>query len=247
MATSKVYMATGGVTGTYINLFPYKAFFELQTNKYTRECIGWGYKGPYAEDPLLEFKRNEKPWWTQIPPREYINAPEMFLNEIKKIAQEAKFPDKVNIFFFCYGSDQESLSMGGHKLTHAAIDELTAKEFNYGVQVNLVVAACFSGLLEEKIKNRNMTRRTAQTSVSSLEKSYTSQRGSSGQYRGSPFVAAYASSLVQGLEKAKTETPGTTLQEHFDKGNTIVYSSQNDEIIGEPDDRNPKTADQHLS
>ncbi|XPS99243.1 hypothetical protein M3J09_008422 [Ascochyta lentis] len=237
MAISKVFIATGGLKSTCINTFPYQSFIKQKMQSPASGGIGWNYKGPNNGTPLLEFRRDEEPWWLQIPEEDLPNTSERVLEEIRRIAKTAQVPDKVNIFFFCHSSDGNYLSIGGHKLTHAVVNKVIAEEFSHNVQVNLVLASCDSRLLEEKISNLNTTRRTVQTSASSLEKLHLSQIETTGQFRGSPFVAAYASSLVQGLEMAKTKMPGMTLQEHFDKVKTMGVSSNTDRsktIYGRP-------------
>lgn len=220
-ATAKTFMATGGMTGTYINLYDYETFLEdLPKDKDVPQRIAWGYQGANTGEPLIEFRASDPTFWQQIPKRDHASAPDLVVNEIKRIAKEAKFPDKVNLFFFCEGDG--FLSLGGYQLSYKRLNEIIAEDFNFGVQVNIIVAACYSSLLVDKIKTTNMERRTVQTSANAMQKSWSYRtKGPSGQWRGSPFIVAFASSLQQGLEDARAGRPNRTVKEHFDCVNSL--------------------------
>jgi hypothetical protein len=212
MALSKTFMATGGIKGTYLNLFPYKEWFDQNP---AANRVAWGYKGANAGEPLLEYRRGEASWWQQVSKEQYQGVPGVIEANLRNIAKETKWPDVVNIFIISHGSPSGRLSMGGYLLRMSTVDEIVANEFNYGVQVNVVVHSCFSGILKDKIQNRSTQRRTVQASASAIQKAWSFSRGPSGQYRGSPFVAAYAESMMRALKDAEEKRPERTLKQHF--------------------------------
>lgn len=101
------------------------------------------------------------------------------------------------------------------------------KDFAVGVQVNVIAAACFSGLLLDKIKNTNQRRRAVQTSASGAAKSWAYRdHSASAQWRGSPFIAAFASSFQSGLRAAQAKEPDVTVSDHFRYVNSLGYHSK---------------------
>ncbi|KAF3043368.1 hypothetical protein E8E12_001059 [Didymella heteroderae] len=140
--------------------------------------------------------------------------PKFILKELAKLGKKAKLPDKVNVFVFCHGCHEGSLQIGSQALQMSELNETISNEFEFGVQVNVIVAACCSGILMDMIKDEDKTRRTVQVSAKAAQKSWSFARQSnSGNYRGSPFVSAYINSLML---------------EHFNHVNTAGISKLGD-------------------
>ena len=137
------------------------------------------------------------------------------------------YPDKVNIFIFCHGSNSNGgwLQIGGERLYMLDLSRTITKSFKFGVQVNLVTAACYSGVLLDIIKVDDNSRRVAQVSAPAVAKSwFLARQSNSGNYRGSPFVTAYVKSFMMGYDEAKTQDPSRTLQDYFDHVNSAGIS-----------------------
>ncbi|KAJ8114813.1 hypothetical protein OPT61_g3391 [Boeremia exigua] len=211
MASSKVFLKTGGIKGTYINTFPIDEFLAKNGR------VAWGYKDPNSSTPLVVHNKTDQPWWKNVPRHRLKHLPKYLLNNLEKIGETARYLDKINLFLFCHRSDQGWLQLGGERLQLEDLSKVIATKFNHGVQVNVITAACYSGRLLNKIKDRDSRRRSVQMSASAVERFFSNSRvGASGCQRGSPFVAVYTSSLVLGLEAAQKKTPARTLQQHID-------------------------------
>jgi hypothetical protein len=220
MGSSKVFLNTGGIRGTYFNCWP----IEEHLKKHSR--VTWGYQGANdSSDPVIIFNRGDTAWWKDIPKQKRKDLPKAILKELKQLGQKAKFPDKVNIFIFSHGSEDGWLQIGSEKLQMSDLSKTVARSFEVGVQVNVIVAACYSGMLLDMIKIEDNSKRVVQVSARAAEKSWSFARQStSGNYRGSPFVTAYMKSFMLGYEEAQTQDPSRTLQEHFNHVNCAGIS-----------------------
>ncbi|KAF3053268.1 hypothetical protein E8E11_007624 [Didymella keratinophila] len=240
-ATSKIFMATGGMTGTYLNLYDYKTYLN-NLPKEKPQRIAWGYQGFQNavnvaknsegastintvdnSEPIITFTPDDHVFFEQIPPEDFPGAADRIIKEMKVIAMKARHPNKVNIFIFGHGGTAKGgfLQLGGpgdkgSRLYYDDINKVIREDFDAGVQVNVIAAACFSGLLLDKIEAVDQRRRTVQTSASSLAKSWSYREPStSGQWRGPPFINAFAASFDKGLRAAQATEPARTVAEHF--------------------------------
>ncbi|KAJ4993482.1 hypothetical protein SVAN01_01030 [Stagonosporopsis vannaccii] len=180
--------------------------------------VTWGYEGPNTEAPLIVFNKTDQTWWKEVPYDKTKAVPKLLLNKLRSIGKTVKHPDKVSLFIFCHGSRLEWLRLGEGHLEMDILSSNILKEFKYGVQVKIIVAACYSGLLLDMIKDREDRRRNIRTSVNI-------KVSASGYWRGSPSVTAYTSSLALGLKAAQNKTPARSLQQHVDSVNNLAISA----------------------
>ncbi|KAH6615031.1 hypothetical protein C7974DRAFT_428002 [Boeremia exigua] len=214
MASSKVYLNTGGIRAAYINTFP--IYDYLVKN----ERVAWGYEGPNVGTPLVVYNKTDHAWWEDISLNDSKYLPEKIQEELESIGRTVKYPETVNLFFFCHGSNSGSLQLGHGSLGIEDLSSTITSKFKPGVQVNVVLASRYSGLLLDLIKDRDNHRRSVQISASAMEKYSINLR-----VNGPPVVATYISSLMLGLKAAQREIPATTLQQHIDFVNQSGVSS----------------------
>ncbi|KAF9695923.1 hypothetical protein EKO04_006029 [Ascochyta lentis] len=238
MATSKIFIKTGGINGIYINTWPVDEYMKENTS------VTWGHEGPNVGTPLVVYNRGETAWWQQVPPLAQKNVPEMVLKELENISQTARIHDTVTIFFFGHSSERAWLEIGnGHELSRTALDEVVARDFTNGVQINIVVAACSSGKILEMIRNPIERRRTVQVSAAAIEKTCSNAAVSTSiHWRRPPVIAAYASSLISGLKTAQKTNPKSTLEQHIHYVNYQEASTDDSDLSYL---QNRKTGDTH--
>lgn len=107
VATSKIFRATGGIAGTYLNLYDYKTYLA-QLSPDVPQRIASGYKGlqtsvnidnnfegvsttdtsDNTSEPIIEFTANNYVFFEQIPPEHFKGAADRVIKEMKEIAKK---------------------------------------------------------------------------------------------------------------------------------------------------------------
>lgn len=208
------------VNGRFINSFDLKKYFAqtgLNDIKFgTRPEIADGEDRP-SEDHISVYSRwdfeHRTPWWDQLKPQDakgngVVNRVLEWINEC---AQQTKAVDVVSIVLIGHGGPS-GISLGGATLSPAALAS-ACSALPQGVQVNIVVKACQSGVFAEGFKAGNRKNVYVHTSAKSDESSWSTGRSISGRTRNSVFGGAFVRTL--GLMRDPEEIWTLSKQEDF--------------------------------
>jgi hypothetical protein len=202
-----------GADAIYLSSFPIDKYFSETT--YTNIKFGRVGKGddknwkPIEVLKKFDYLYRNACFWTQYNEDNHQQMAYDFLNIIVDAAKELVKGDSYTIIMTNHGN-ADGLKLG----TYRIIPDILAKalsKFQDGVQVNVVVQACHSGIFVDKIKATNQRQRYIHSSTSADQPSFTDTLSPSGRWRNSIFTGAFLSSLAIAVDK---ETKSWTLQGH---------------------------------
>ncbi|CAN9403190.1 unnamed protein product [Alternaria alternata] len=145
-----------GFKGTAWNMFPYEEYFaKYSTGKHKDEVwFGHGSTG-FRVDPTFRFSKGDKTSWEDFSKDKVTNMDKKILQHINQ--QKLKPGDRFNFIFIGHGCPNGDFEVGNQRLSRKDLEESFAR-FTLDVQVNIIVASCWSGQLVDQM--RKLGRRT---------------------------------------------------------------------------------------
>ncbi|KAK4696666.1 hypothetical protein P7C71_g1305, partial [Lecanoromycetidae sp. Uapishka_2] len=197
-----------GVDEDFKSSYPIREYFdENQSVKFGRKgSADWTPMEVYTKDDW----KNNQPFWTQYSHQRWDDLVPDVLTYLRQAALTMIKDDIINVILLGHGSARGT-SLGNEYLSS---DQLAAAfdRFKSGVQVNLVVQSCQSGIFTDKIQAANQQERYVHVSASAYQSSWADLRSPSGNYRNSVFSGAFLRNLGYAVDQSAT---ARTLEGHI--------------------------------
>jgi hypothetical protein len=193
----------------FLSCFPIGKFWEGNPKrtdiKFGRKEENNDFWKPMAIYTKFDYYNRERFWDQYDAEDEGVKLVDVSLQCIHDAAKQFVPGDSYTIILLAHGSDENggSISIGGKPLRHHDL-AIALQEFQTGVQVNLIVQSCYSGLMIQRHrKNRRIKdHKYVHTSATGAEGSFPNHIiSSSGRLRGSPFSVAFLKCLDLAVDK----------------------------------------------
>ncbi|KAL1793609.1 hypothetical protein ACET3X_008591 [Alternaria dauci] len=183
-----------GFTGTAWNMFPYEEYFEKFSKGKHKDEIWFGHKQPgYHVDPAFRFKKGDPTLWKDFDKDQVPNMDKKILQHINQ--RKLRSGDRFNFIFIGHSFEKGDFEVGNQRLPRKDLEE-AFRRISYDVQVNIIVASCWSGKLVDQMRQIGRRHQYVQSSTTADLMSYAyARRVPSDPLRGSPFIASIVHSM----------------------------------------------------
>jgi len=200
-------------TTTAWNMFPYEEYFKTYSLDKHKDEVWFGYKHPgFRVDPAFRFKKGDPTPWKDWDKDSTPNMDKKILQHIEQ--RSLKAGDRFNFIFIGHSYEEGDFEVGNQKLLRKDLAKSFIR-FSPDVQVNIIVASCWSGKLVNQMRDLGSKGQYVQSSTTADLMSWSyGRRVVSDPLRGSPFIASIIESM-HGWVGEKSKAP-RTLGEHIE-------------------------------
>ncbi|KAJ5798467.1 uncharacterized protein N7503_007763 [Penicillium pulvis] len=201
------------VKGDFYSCFPVKEHFEFLAKQPTAiDTIKFGYFGKDRAEALYQYTKDQfdkgDRWWVQVKPGEIRRRIDSWISQKSKLARDGDF---VNIFLDGHGHRRHGLKAGSEYL-HQQVFAQQISHFCKGVQVNLIMDFCHSGLFKKAVEVLERDDCYIITSCGAPGRSWSNKLSGSGRHRNGRFATA----LVHAFTSGGPKTPPYSIQDQED-------------------------------